>query len=117
MPPPPLRPLPLLRGARRRIVRAIIAITVSPNSRPISARAEPHVAVQHVAELVGDHALQLVAIEVHERAAGDRDRGIRRAVARRECVDPRLALEHVHLRHRHAGGDRNLLDDVAQPAA
>ena len=88
-----------------------------PEQQADQARAEAHVAVQHVAELVGDHALQLVAIEVHERAAGDRDRRVRRAVARRECVDPRLALEHVDLRHRHAGGDRHLLDDVAQPAA
>ena len=83
--------------------------------QPDQARAEPHVAVQHVAELVRDHALQLVAVEVDERAARDRDRGVRGAVAGREGVDPRLALEHVHLGHRHAGGDRDLLDDVAQP--
>ena len=83
--------------------------------QPDQARAEAHVAVQHVAELVRDHALQLVAVEVDQRAARDGDRGVRRAVARREGVDPRLALEHVHLGHRHAGGDRDLLDDVAQP--
>ncbi len=83
--------------------------------QPDQARAEAHVAVQHVAELVRDHALKLVATQVHERAARDRDRRIRGAVSGREGVDARLALEHVDLRHRHAGGDRHLLDDVAQP--
>ena len=37
---------------------------------------QPHVAVEDVAELVGDHALQLVAGEVLQRAPGDADHGV-----------------------------------------
>ena len=36
-------------------------------------------------------------------------------VAGGEGVDAGLVLQHVHLRHRHAGGDGHLLDHVAQP--
>ena len=61
-----------------------------------------------------DDALQLVAVQVHQRAPGDGDRGVRRAVAGRKGVDAGLALQYVDLRHRHARGDRHLLDDVAQ---
>ena len=77
---------------------------------------QPHVAVEHVAELVPDHALQLVAVEPLQRPAGDGDRRVGRRVARGEGVDAVLLLEHEHARHRHAGRDRHLLDDVDEPA-
>ena len=82
---------------------------------PDQPRAEPHVAVQDMAELMGDDALQLVAVEVHERASRDRDRGVGGTVSRCECVDAGLAVEHVDLRHGNPRGDRHLLDDVPEP--
>ena len=51
--------------------------------RPIRRLIEPHVAVQDMAEFVRDHALQFVAVEPVERAAGDGDGGVRRACIRR----------------------------------
>ncbi len=83
-----------------------------PNEKPISCWFEPHVAVQDVAELVRDHALQLGAVEVLERAACDGDRGIAARAAGRERVDARFLLENVDLRNRQPGGERHLLDDV-----
>ena len=61
-----------------------------------------------------DDALQLLAVELVERALGDRDRRIRRRIAGGERIDRRLAFEHVDLGHRHAGGDGDFLDHVAQ---
>ena len=77
---------------------------------------QAHVAVEDVAELVGDDALQLVAVEPVERAAGHRDRGIARRIAGRERIDARLVLEHEQRGHGHARGDGDFLDHVAQPA-
>jgi hypothetical protein len=67
-----------------------------------------------VAELVRDHALQLIAVEAFERAACDRDGGVGRVETGGERVDAGLVLQHVDLGHRHAGGERHLLDDVVQ---
>ncbi len=78
------------------------------------ADVEPHVAVEDVAELVGDDALQLVAAELVQRAAGDGDRRVGRRIAGGEGVDAGLLLQHEDLRHRHAGGNGDLLDHVAQ---
>src|SRR5690606_29603077 len=48
---------------------------------------EPHVAVEDVAELVADDALQLVAREFFERALGDRDDRIAGGQAGSEGID------------------------------
>ena len=80
------------------------------------ADVQAHVAVEDVAELVPDDRLQLVAAEEIQRAPGDGDGGVLRRVARGEGVDARLVVHHVHARHRHAGGERHLLDDVEQAA-
>ena len=78
------------------------------------ADVQAHVAVEHVAELVRDHALQFVALELVEAAPRHGDRGIGGRVAGGERVDAGFVLEHVDFRHRHAGGDRHFLDHVAQ---
>ena len=80
------------------------------------ADVHAHVAVQDVAELVADHALQLVARELVERAAGDGDGGVAGRQPGGEGVEPRLVLEHVDGGHRDAGGDGHLLDDIEQLA-
>ena len=67
-----------------------------------------------MAELVRDHALQLVALEPRGGAARHGDGGVGRRIARGEGVDAVLVLEHVHLGHGHARGDGHLLDDVVQ---
>jgi hypothetical protein len=52
------------------------------------ADVQAHVAIEDVAEFVGDHALQLVAIEPVQRAAGDRDHRIRSRVAAANALMP-----------------------------
>ncbi len=78
------------------------------------ADVQVHVAVQHVAEFVRDHALQLVAVEFVQAALRHAHRGVGRRVARGEGVDAGLVLHHPDFRHRHARGDRHFLDHVAQ---
>ena len=51
-------------------------------------------------------------VEALERAARHGDRGIGARAPGRERVDARFLLEHVDLGHRHARGERHLLDDV-----
>ncbi len=75
-----------------------------------------HVAVDDVAELVGDHPLQLVARELGHRAAGDPDHRFGRREAGGEGVDLLLLVEQENRRHRHPGGQRHLLDHVEQLA-
>ncbi len=66
---------------------------------------------------MADHPLQFIAGEMIKRALSHGDARIRRSVPGRERVDGRLLLQHVDLRHRHARGDRHLLDDVPQSLA
>ena len=80
------------------------------------ADVEPPVAVEQMAHLVADHALQLVAIEQIERAARDADHGVVESEAGGERVDAVLVLEQVDGRDRGAGRERHLLDHVEQPA-
>ena len=87
-----------------------------PEQQAHQPHVEPHVAVEDVAELVRDDALQLGAVERRQRAARHADRRVRRVVAGRERVDAALLLQQIDLGHRHAGGDRHFLDDVEQPA-
>ena len=77
---------------------------------------EAHVAVENVAELVRDDALQLVAVEFVERAARDGDDGVARGEAGSEGVEAGLVVHHVDGRHGHARGDGHFLDDVEQAA-
>ena len=75
-------------------------------------QVEPHVAVEDVAELVGDDALELVARELLGAAARDGNHRIAGREAGGEGVDPFLVLEQKHGRHGHAGGQGHFLDDV-----
>jgi hypothetical protein len=61
----------------------------------VSRHVEAHVAVEDVAELVADDALQFVAGELFERAAGDGDDGVARGEAGGEGVERGLVVEHV----------------------
>ena len=76
---------------------------------------QPHVAVQHVAEFVGDDSLELVAVEARDGATRDGDRGVCGRIARGEGVDAVFVLEHVDLGHGHARSDGHFLDHVVQP--
>jgi hypothetical protein len=79
-------------------------------------QVQPHVAVQRVAELVGDDALELVPGQKVQAAAGHADHRVPRAEAGGERVDALLRVEHVHRGHGHARGQGHLLDHVQQPA-
>jgi len=80
------------------------------------AHVEAHVAVEDVAELVADDALEFVAREPLERAAGDGDDGIGGGEAGGEGVDGGLVVHNVDGRHGDAGGHGHLLDDVEEAA-
>src|SRR5690606_38547480 len=64
--------------------------------------AEPHVAVQNVAEFVGDHALQFIAGEFVERAACDSHGGIAGGEAGGKRIESGLVLQDVDRGHRNA---------------
>jgi hypothetical protein len=84
---------------------------------PHQLHVQAHVAVHHVAELMGDHTLQLLAVQGIESALCDGDGRVGRRMPRGKGIDAGFVLEHVDLGHRHAGGDRHFLDHVAQSAA
>ena len=77
-------------------------------------RLEADVVVADVRHLVGDDALELLAVEAVEQPARDGDGGVLRVAPGGQGVGRGL-VEHVHRRHlRQAGGDRHLLDDVEE---
>jgi hypothetical protein len=77
-------------------------------------RREADVVVAHVRELVGDDALELLAVEALHQAAGHGDRRVPRVTAGGEGVE-RLVLDDVDSgRLAEPGGDRHLLDDVPE---
>jgi hypothetical protein len=69
-----------------------------------------------VAELVGDDALEFVAREFFEGAAGDGDDGIGGGEAGGEGVDGGLVVEDEDAGHGDAGSEGHFLDDVEQAA-
>ena len=77
---------------------------------------EPHVAVEDVAELVGDDALQLVARELLDAAARDADHRVARREPGGERIDALFVFHHEHGRHRDARREGHLLDDVQEAA-
>ena len=76
------------------------------------ANVQPHVAVEDVAELMGDHPLQFVAGELLDAAAGHTDHRLVGLVASRESVDAWFMVHHVNPRDGQARGNRHLFDDV-----
>ena len=81
------------------------------------AHVDLHVAIEDVAELMADHGLQLVAVELVERALRHGHGGFIRGVAGGEGVDARLIRQHEDLRLADASGDGHLFDDVQQALA
>ena len=62
-------------------------------------------------ELMGDHALDLLAVHPFEQAAGHGDRGVLRVATGRERVLATV-LDDIGGRHRDVRGDRQLPDDI-----
>ena len=69
-----------------------------------------------MAELVGDDALEFVAREFLEGAAGDGDDGIGGGETGGEGVDGGLVVEDVDAGHGDAGSEGHFLDDVEETA-
>ncbi len=80
------------------------------------AEIETHVAVEHVAELVAQHALQFLAREIFQAAPRDGHHGVGGPKAGSEGVDRGLVVHHVDRRYRHSGGQRHFFHDVQEPA-
>ncbi|CAM3603763.1 hypothetical protein HALO32_01466 [Halomonas lysinitropha] len=78
------------------------------------SQVDSHVAVEDMTELVGNHSLELVAIQRLDSATGDPDGYIVKLVSCREGVDGRI-LQQVDQRDRHAGSNRHLFHHVEQP--
>ena len=62
----------------------------------------------HVAQLMGQHALQLIVVQEGQNAVGDGDRGVLGVAAGGEGVG-RFGGNHVDLRHGNAGAARQTL--------
>ncbi len=75
---------------------------------------DPDVVVLDVPHLVRHDALELVVGEDLEDAGGRRDARVLRVTPGRERVRRRV-VDDVHLGHRQALGDREVLDDAVQP--
>src|SRR6266550_5038437 len=76
-------------------------------------QGEPDVEVPDVGELVANHALELLTVELLEEPGRDRDRCVLGITTGRERVR-RGVVDNVDLRHGHVGGDRHLADDVQE---
>jgi hypothetical protein len=63
--------------------------------QPHQPDVQPHVAIQDVAELVGNDALQFITVQPLQCAPGHTDRGVIDREPRREGVDALLLVEHV----------------------
>jgi len=68
-----------------------------------------------MAEFVGDDALQFVAVQFSECAAGDGHGRIGEFEAGGKGVDAAFGVEYVNLRQGNAGGNGHFLHDVDQP--
>ena len=79
-------------------------------------QVEPHVAVEDVAELVADDALQLIAREQLHGSRGDGDHRVARRVAGGKRVDASFVGQEIDLRHRNPRGDGHFLHHVPQLA-
>ncbi len=75
---------------------------------------EAHVAVEDMAELVCDDALEFIAGELLQAALGDADYGIVGSVACGEGVDGLFIGQDVDLRDGDACGDGHFLDHIAE---
>jgi hypothetical protein len=124
----------MISSASPRIGRWILSATASAAARGLQKNSpddreaknsengshepqiEPHVAVENVAELVADDALQFVARQKFHAAARDGDGRVAGFVAGGEGVDAVLVVHDINLRHGHAGRDGHFLDDVEQLA-
>src|SRR5690606_4737396 len=87
-----------------------------PVEEPDQVDVQPHVAVEDVAELVGDDALELIAVEVLEGSAGHGHGRVVDRVAGGEGIDGLFLVEDEDGGHGHAGRDRHLLDHVEEAA-
>ena len=96
--------------------RANVAISVMPIATEAATERDEDVAVADVADLVGQHAAQLVPVEHLEDALGDGDGGVLGVAAGGERVGLHLGAD-VELRHRHAGLLGQLADDRVVLAA
>ena len=67
-------------------------------------------------ELMRDNSLQFIARKMVEATPRNGNNGIAGGIARRKRIDGGLAFQHIHLGDRHAGGNRNFLDDVDEAA-
>ena len=90
------------------------AIAITPDHRD-GEGGDEDVVVLDVAELVGQHALELHAVELLEQAGGDGDGGVLRVAAGGEGVRGRV-VDDVEARLGQPAGDAEALDEVVQPA-
>ena len=77
------------------------------------ACVEAHIAVEDMAELVGNHPLQLFTREQADCPAGNPDHRILRRQAGGKGIDPHI-IQHIHRRHRGARGQSHLLHHIKQ---
>ena len=77
---------------------------------------QAHVAVEDVAEFMGDDALQLVAPEMVDGATGDSHYRVGGGEAGGEGIDAALIVQHINRRYRHIGRQCHFLDHIEAAA-
>ncbi len=72
------------------------------------------IAVKNMTELVGHHALKLVAVEMKQRAPGDADYSVFYSVSGGKSVDAGLPLHDINIWHRDTRGYGHLLHHIEE---
>ena len=63
---------------------------------PHQADVDPHVAIQYVTKLMGNNALQLLAVQLLNRPLSNSNDRITRREPRRKSIDPRLPCQQIN---------------------
>ena len=78
------------------------------------AHIQAHIAIGNVAEFMRHHRLQLGAVELLQRAAGNADHSISRRGAGGKSIDAAIG-QKIHFRHRHHRRQRHFFHHIHQP--
>ena len=78
------------------------------------AHIQAHIAIGNVAEFMRHHRLQLGAVELLQRAAGNTDHSIGRRGACGKSIDAAIG-QKIHFRHRHHRRQRHFFHHIHQP--
>ena len=106
--------LPRLRALNR--IRPMVAMQSRPKMMPMSRRFSRMSPFKMWLNSWPMTPCNWSRDSICDATAGDADGGVAGGVAGGKGIDGRLLVEHIDLRHRHAGGDGHFLDHIEQLA-